>query len=198
MRVRGSRALPFSGTCAVSHAPARPTKNLPKVPHLPRNPALYMRGRDHIYVRLRAENHVRSRGRDRSGWGGLGRRKNMMPSPEKAEGKTVSGMRMGAFCFVASVFGAGCEVWGLHFARFYVLSETLGKPMQSGTLPPSLPPWIPPSLPGSLSTLCSMKAIYSFRSSSREVRISWYQLFSLVYFSRGLPSPPKKNVTKGT
>ena len=29
------------------------------------------------------------------------------------------------------------------------------------------------------------------RSSSREVRISWYQPFSVVYFSRGFPSHPK-------
>ena len=44
--------------------PRKTCRNLPKVPHLPRNPALDMRGRDQIYVRLRAENHVRSRGRD--------------------------------------------------------------------------------------------------------------------------------------
>ena len=59
--------LPFWGTCASITCAGKTHENLPKVPRLLRNPALYMRGRDQIYVRLRAENHVRWRGRDPRG-----------------------------------------------------------------------------------------------------------------------------------
>ena len=37
---------------------------------------------------------------------------------------------------------------------------------------------------------------FATRSSSREVKISWRPIFSVVYFSRGLPSQPKKKGQK--